>query len=207
MRAAMNSPGLCHGSQLPSGAGFVCGSPKDDKSGQTLPLMDQFLTHCLCSGMKTWPGFLFKRPRNFTASWVWFWTTVWRTGSPTTPRAAGICRPSRSSPLSATLLLTQKTGGGSCPSTWCSSLKLPASHFWSSSVTRPSSTPENWGTFHTLWWKTEHFTLYRLYTVLRREKVMNQLISLFVYLFSGENVKSGIPESCSNHQTDFWPWC
>lgn len=32
---------------------------------------------------------------------------------------------------------------------------------------------------------------------------MNQLISLFVYLFSGENVESGIPESCSNHQTDF----
>lgn len=125
-------------------ADVLCAAPpKMTKVAKTLPLIDQFLTHCLCSGMKTWPGFLFKRPRNFTASWVWFWTTVWRTGSPTTPRAAGICRPSRSSPLSATLLLTQKTGGGSCPSTWCSSLKLPASHFWSSSVTRPSSTPEN----------------------------------------------------------------
>lgn len=140
---------------------WMCLQDEKRWSCQTLPFIEQFLTHCLCSGMKTWPGSLFKRPRNFTASWAWFWTTVWRTGSPTTPRAAAICHPSRSSPLSATLLLMQKTGGWSYPSTWWSSLKLPASHFWSSSVTRPSFTLGNWGIFHTLWWKTEHFTLYR----------------------------------------------
>lgn len=120
------------------------------------------IPHCV-SGMKTWLGFLFKRPRSFTASLAWSWTTAWRTGSPTTPRAAGTSRPSRSSPPHGTLLLMQKTGGWNYRLTWCSILKLPASHFWSSSVTRPSSTPENWGTSHTPWWKTEHFTLYSSY--------------------------------------------
>lgn len=65
----------------------------------------------LCPGTKTWPGLLFKRPRSFTASLVWFWTTAWRPGSATTPRAAGIRRPSRSSPQSGTRLPMQKTGG------------------------------------------------------------------------------------------------
>lgn len=88
-------------------------SLEDDQRGRgtTLPFIHQLLTHCLRSGTKTWPGSLFRRPGNFTVSWVWFWTTVWRRGSPTTPRAAGICRPSRGSPPSATLLRMQRTGG------------------------------------------------------------------------------------------------
>lgn len=110
---------------------------------------------CLWSDMKTWPGFLSRRPGSSTASLVWFWTAVWRIGSSTTPRAAVIFQLGRSSPQFGILQLMQRTGGWSCPSTWWFTLRLPVNRFWSSLDTRQSSTPENWGTCLTLWWKTE----------------------------------------------------
>lgn len=117
-------------------------------------LADRFSLSCPWLGMKTWPDFHSRRPGSSTASLVWIWTTVWRTGSSTTPGAAVICHPGRNSPPFGTLLLTRRTGGWSCPSTWWFTLRLPANRFLSSSDTRQSSTPENWETSRTLWWRT-----------------------------------------------------
>lgn len=109
---------------------------------------------CPWSGMKTWPGFLSRRPGSSIDSLVWFWTTVWRTGSSTTPEAAVICHLGRNSPQFGTLLLMRRTGGWNCPLTWWFTLRLSVSRFWSFLDTRQSTIPENWETSHTLWWRT-----------------------------------------------------
>lgn len=117
--------------------------------------INQFFVPFLAwSGMKIWLGFPFRRPGSSTIFLAWCWITVWRTGSSTTPAAAVICRHGKSSPQFGTLRPTQRTGEWSYLSTWWFTLRLPASHSWSSLDTRQCSIPENWGTFHTLWWRT-----------------------------------------------------
>lgn len=112
-----------------------------------------FLLRLPPPGTRTWLGFPCRKPGSSTASWVWFWSVVWRSGSLTTPGAAASCRLGTSSPPCATLRPTRRTGGWSCPSTWWPTLRLPVSRCCSSWDTRRCFIRRSCAICHTRWWR------------------------------------------------------